>query len=490
MSNVTNNEKKRMKKQVRNLLVMICVLIVLGAGLALLIFNDPAKKEPEHSHEETAGQTKLIDCDETDISVITVNNENGSFTFYQDSETDEDGNVSLVYRLQGYEDKAVKEGTLKNAAELFYNLDCIKVIGEVENPADFGIDRSVFTACLYKNGTAKEIYIGNAAAESGGRYLEIDGVIYIASVNTVYTGAVNNLVDGAKLNIPKLTKGEGDGAEEYSLLESLKISGEMFTQDIVLEYDEESGKVFMTAPMKTEVPQEKIDELAEDFASVSTSSTAVVNPTEEELKSCGLDKPQAVAEFVLNNESHVIKLGNTEENKYYCMIDDDSSVYLVVKGQVASWAESGVMDFHSPTVGSENFDEISEIVLTVNGKSFDIVNTREADENSSTDEVEYYSYESTVNGQASVYEECRWLTKYLLEAAILNTDEEVPAGDAIITAKISRYEGEGVKTLEIFPSESNAKYIVHVDGVFYGNIRNTSLDDFFTKLDDFMFYAN
>ncbi len=500
-----------MKKQKKTILILLIVVLVLGGVLAaLLLTGSDEDASDEVSSELSEEDTSLITHEEGDIVTINVQNKYGSFSFYPtlvdiDEESSDssstDTTATYTYSLTGYEDRDVNTSTLSTAAMAFYDLDYTKEIGEVEDESAFGFDGSIVASCVYKDGSAESFEIGDTPSSGTGRYIKYNGKVYIASVNTTYTNSLESLITAASWDIDYLTRevesseSSSDSStesssttttENYSILESFKVGGTCNSSGIEITYDSDSEKYKLVSPIKADANSDKVETLISSLLNYAANATVDLDPTDEKLKEYGLDDPYATLEITLNGESHKIVIGAQTDSSRYCQIDDDKTVYSILTSKISDWAECSPSEYRASNVLTDLLSDISELKLTVDGKSSDITITREEDESSSTDSKVYYSYSSYADGDEILYSYVNELYTKLSSMAVLNINEMQHENDACVTAEIKYFDGSS-KTVEIYiSSENNSRYVVYVDGEYSCTVRSTSLKEFTDEFSEYL----
>ena len=162
-----------MKKQTRNIIIALAVLLVLGiAAGALLMTPDNSIDLDEVSAQPQSEAVLLIDHVITDVKEVTIENGIVDETWELVPTMDENAQeLNNVFTFKGWEDEEVDLTKALAAARGFYMMYAVKEIGEVEDLSEYGLDGDgiIKTVVEYVDGTKDTIIVGSAAGESTGR---------------------------------------------------------------------------------------------------------------------------------------------------------------------------------------------------------------------------------------------------------------------------------------------------------------------------------
>ena len=130
-----------MKKQTKNIIIALAVLLVLGIAAAVLLMMPPAEDPFDVDAPDTQTQnepTLLIDRSITDVKQIVIENGFVDETWTLIPMKDENAvDQNNTFTFKGWEDEEVIHTQALSAARSFYMLYSVKDMGDVENLADF-----------------------------------------------------------------------------------------------------------------------------------------------------------------------------------------------------------------------------------------------------------------------------------------------------------------------------------------------------------------
>lgn len=480
-----------MKKTVRNVLIMLAVLAVLGGGLALLLlFPSETEENPSSapsSEVSAVEQTVVTDREAEEVASVSVKNQAGSFALVPNGEG---------FTVEGYEDFDLNLSAVSSSVNSLLALSSTKDLGSLEDLEDFGLsgEAAVSVEISYQDGGKDQLTLGNAAGESSGRYLLKDGKGYIVSgLSTQLYGSVYGYFNTTLYTIADRTEGveNDDGTTTVQaasdILQSLKLSGANFPQPIEIKY--EPGYLvsyIMTAPVSADSGNEALDEVIAALKAPEATSVAAAKLTPELLEQYGLAEPAAKAEFELNNEKHTVSVSKPNgEGACYLLLDDRDVIYTVAEDTVSAWADAGVMKLRLSYIGLFNIMEVENLSVTAEGDmaySFDV--TRTVNEEKTTEERTSYDLAvKNAGGKDVDYESYQSFYKALLSIAVLNCDRPEYGGQPAYQVKYRYFENGGEETVEFYAAGED-RYAAVLNGEFNGQIRKSDLDKVMSELSE------
>ncbi len=482
-----------MKKQTKNIIIALAVLLVLGIAATVLLLMPPA--EDPYDVDEPTAQTQdepylLINNEITDVKQVVIENGLVDETWTLVPMMDENAQAqNNTFTFKGWEDEAVVHTEALSAARSFYMLYAVKDMGEVENLADYGLDGdgTIKAVVDYLDGTKETIIVGDAAGESTGRYTLYNGEVYIAAFSEMLVQKQVDFIDPSVLTIPIPGDATLNGVttEVENTMGHMRFSGKNYPEEILLQKSEDPVlKYEVSEPIFTGANETKINEMIKQLMSITANAVAAVNATDEELKVFGLDEPTAVIDFEINDEAHVIRLGSKLNGEYSLMIDDNDTVYIVAESDVDTWANNALYDLRDGFVRLVNIFDVQKLTVEdASGKDvYDV--ERVKNEERSTEELPYYDLSVTKDGKAVDYKTAYqpfytdMLSVYVLNEALV----EKPEGEPMFTASFEHVGNGGTEVVEYYAMPDNDRRCVAVvDGEAVGVVRMSDVEDLMAK---------
>lgn len=162
---------------------------------------------------------------------------------------------------------------------------------------------------------------------------------------------------------------------------------------------------------------------------MTAAGVLAVHATEEDIAKYGLDNPVAVCDYTMNDEHHVIKLGDKTGDLYSMMVDDDTTIYTITDSAVTSWVNIEVYSLRDGFVRLPYIKSVSRVTLTSSTGTdvYDV--TRIENEEKSTETNTFYDLEVSKDGKEINYDYYQPFYQMLLAISVLNEDIQEPQGD-------------------------------------------------------------
>lgn len=357
-------EGTRKRKKLILTFSMIGAFVLLVVLIVLLIFVFPAK--------ETVDPTTTVDTSVVLLDKTNADGENAatttaayalisSATFKGAEETVEIINKDGSLFVKGYEDVPMNAINMGDLALLLTKFTALDDIGEVENLADFGLDKPQLTVTVnYSDDTQMIWEIGDLAPDQTGCYLrEKDSKhVYILSTENVAI-LMQRALDYVSTtvfsepDIETTSEGTSEVVLRKMTLSGAVRNGEDFSFRLVTSEDSDAYIYYtyiITEPF-LKGANSSYDTQLEAFTSLGAYTVLAVNPTDEDLKNYGFDDPYSVLNFTLAQRTtisgatedgntvsttthkdlveHTLYITKADSDYYYVMVDDNPIIYLV-----------------------------------------------------------------------------------------------------------------------------------------------------------------
>lgn len=482
-----------MKKQTKNIIIALAVLLVLGIAAAVLLMM-PSAEDP-FNIDEPITQTSnepflLIDREISEVKQIVVENgfvdETWTMIPTKDMNAGEQNNT---FTFKGWEDEAVINSKALSAARSFYKLYSVKDMGDVEDLSEFGLngDGTVKAVVEYLDGTKETIIVGDAAGESTGRYTLYNGEVHIAAFSEYLIQKQTDFISTEVLTIPIPGDATLNGVTTTveNTMGHMRFSGKNYPKEILLQASEDPVlKYEVSEPIFAGANETQINAIIEQVMSVNASAVAAVNATEEDLKVFGLDEPTAVLDFEVNDEAHVLRIGTRVNGEYSLTVDDNDTVYIVPESSVDAWANKSIYDLRDGFVRLANIFNVKTLTVEdASGKDVYEVERVKNEERSSED-MPYYDLTVTKDGKAVDYKTAYqpfytdMLSVYVLNEEII----EKPEGEPMYSVHFEHVDNGGTEIVEYYAVPDNDRRCVAVvNGEAVGVVRMSDIEDLIVK---------
>ncbi len=397
-------DKKPPKKRkgkfyfVIKLLLAIAIIAAVCFGVYYIrFFIVPPQENKETTSSEAAEATRIQVTKNAfdNVKSVEVKNENGTFKFYSEksnADSDQDSDSDKLWYIKGLEKEYTDTVYTSNTVS-----DCATFEVDGVYDGDASIDFSNPAAKIeveLVNGKNYNITISALKGEDsnlGGAYAKVSGdekVYFIKKEFAEYYtyDMVHYIEFVAPTAIEKTdanSKYFGEGLESFDYI---KLSG----KDVRYEYrfemnDNASGsiKYKMVAPYDFKVKNASLVNIV-SLLKNDLDNTGIMGIlhydvgglSEKTLKKYGLDEPSAIVEYKVADEVVTIRLrdikfSEPESDEYeYAMVVNDCPVVFEVTKNSFDYFDWEPSDFASDAIVEEDVSEVSELTVSIDGKSY------------------------------------------------------------------------------------------------------------------------
>lgn len=500
-----------MKKSVKNLVVMLCVLVALGGCATVLILTNNWNKEEEAASSSSSTvsteQEMIVDKQAADVAEIKVKNAKGEFTLEPAETVDSDASETeetqfTIREVKGYD---INNSLATTSANSVYSVAAAKNLGVQEDLGAFGLsgEGEAKVVLTYKDGTEDTLILGSQSGGTTGRYVLKDGTVYISSspsenlfknelayFNTsIYSVADRTSESAAEISSGAPESSASSGSEELAdILYHFTLTGKNYPKPVEIKYEPAKfSEYVMVSPVKAESGTSKFKTLVTNLKSLEADTVADYGVTGEKLAEYGLDVPHAQLVFEMNTETHTLKVGAVDENGYrYLMADDSDVVYVVESDKVKDWADGTTMDFKSTYIWLPNITNVKKLTLTAAGTEHVYNIDRTENEEKSTESNKVWTMlPKTAAGKDVPYDSYQPFYQKLIGISVLNVDEkDYTAENPVFSANYEYFDGTAADNIAFYPLEGEDRYAVELNGEYAGVVRKTSVDEIVAAIPD------
>ncbi|MEM1483505.1 DUF4340 domain-containing protein [Oscillospiraceae bacterium PP1C4] len=287
-----------MAKPLRNLLITVLIIAVLGGGAWYLLKSPPLDAQTETT------DIYLVQKQAADVAQVQVSNQNGDYTVIQQNGSCTVHDIPADVVNTDYVDMLLDE-----CSNVYYQ----SVVNE--NPDDlslYGLQQPTAEVYIsYTDGTVLQLLFGAEEPLSGGRYFKTadsDAVLLMKNSRTIrFTMPVEKYINYIIIEPNQSTS-------ILSAVQDIAFSGTQLPEPIVLKAvleDREEikreassfGAVthLITSPVVHEADQTELITITESLLGLISEGVVDYNCTEEELAAYGFAKPALQVEFDYQN---------------------------------------------------------------------------------------------------------------------------------------------------------------------------------------------
>lgn len=496
-----------MKNKTVKMIIAVAVLAVCCGGYAG-VKTFVAKQEAKEESEEESEKTSVFTASADDIKSLDflVNEKETTFEKKDDDWVKKDE-----------EDFPVNQTTLSDAASALTSIESDRVLSDVDDLAEYGLDspsNTIKITCESEKSEDKEteektttLYVGDENSSTSQYYVYKDddkSTVYMVESSCIEP-FTKTLYDYAQMedfpvisdtdNINKITvKGDksyelskntdtnlwtvkGDGDEEKAdtaTVSSLTTSFGSMAYNSFVDYKCKDKSTYGLddpyAVITVDYTEEQEDTDSSDTSADSSTETTDETQGEAADSEDTSDDTNASdseeSEKTVENKQLVIAVGKeADDSNRYVMVNDSDQVYTMSDDTLSALTDKAEEDFWDMTVNYVSTNDLKEVKVNYKGSDYDVNVSRETSEDDDGNEKETVTYKL----DESEVDETQFTTFYnkLINLAAQKrlTDEFKPETDPEMTVTFIKEDGNKLEA-EYYSYDTNY-YAVKVDSKIY-----------------------
>ena len=410
------------KKTVKMVLAVVSLAVLCGVYLGVSTYV--SKQEEAENSKEEEEQVSVTDASADEIETVKFLIDKKEVTFQRKEEEWVKGNDEAF---------PVSQDTLNNAVGMLGDLKAERVLDDVSDLSEYGLDSPVNTIVFKtKVGEETSIKIG-AKNESVSQYYvkknEDDKKVYLVASASIEP-FMNSLYDYAEPGtFPEISSEN---------IKAIQVEGETSYN---LSVDENGFWYVSDGGNQEKADSAKAASMASSFSTLEYASFVNYDASEEEMESYGLNEPYAniilnyeeeiskketdnlkseeteleeaenteekqgekkgeetgekkEEEAEMKDKSLVIHVGSeAEEGDRYVSVDDSKEVYTMSEETLSTFLDKDDSDFWDMNVCYTSINDIESVEITYKGERKTINVSRETSKDEDGNETETLSYE-------------------------------------------------------------------------------------------------
>lgn len=496
-----------MKNKTVKMIIAVAVLAVCCGGYAG-VKTFVAKQEAKEESEEESEKTSVFTASADDIKSLDFLVDEKETTF---EKKDDD------WVKKDEEDFPVNQTTLSDAASALTSIESDRVLSDVDDLAEYGLDspsNTIKITCESEKSEDKEteektttLYVGDENSSTSQYYVYKDddkSTVYMVESSCIEP-FTKTLYDYAQMedfpvisdtdNINKITvKGDksyelskntntnlwtvkGDGDEEKAdtaTVSSLTTSFGSMAYNSFVDYKCKDKSTYGLddpyAVITVDYTEEQEDADSSDTSADSSTETTDETQGEAADSEDTSDDTNASdseeSEKTVENKQLVIAVGKeADDSNRYVMVNDSDQVYTMSDDTLSALTDKAEEDFWDMTVNYVSTNDLKEVKVNYKGSDYDVNVSRETSEDDDGNEKETVTYKL----DGSEVDETQFTTFYnkLINLAAQKrlTDEFNPETDPEMTVTFIKEDGNKLEA-EYYSYDTNY-YAVKVDSKIY-----------------------
>ena len=425
--------------------------LIIGAviAVALIVGVFIFVKSRTDNDKEPLSEMSVLSFDLDKTSQISIKNSDGeySFKYENDSWIQTEGNTVDLSRSK-----------LSIVAETMSKLEASKIISETAEKLDaYGLDNPAVITVKLSNGKEYGLKLGKISPTGEGYYVQKVGA------DKIY------LLDATSAEKIRSERNDLKNIYMLDIDNSKDINSFKFTRNGELVFDivkDESGAWQMNGPINNvKVNGAAVSSMLDYFIRVTAEGFFEETPSEEALKTYGLDNPQFIVEASTAEHSVKMLFGN-----YF----DDEQIYIYAQkaetGQVAAFQtglvgclDKNTADILMSTIYEEQIINLDGITFTMNGVTTEI---KVLEYDTTTTDKAKYSFNGKEITDDSGNELFSSFFKGLIGIKYDNVDEStMPIGTPEISIVYHRNKNPETVTIDLYadPNDASRLFICRDD---------------------------
>jgi hypothetical protein len=375
-----------MNRQIRNIIISLCVVAVLVVVLILIKVMPGGKTTKASSSKASTGIT-LIKADTSKVATVHISNQSGAFTIRKGASTTTSSGSTITWNVDELANYPINQSSVSNIVEEATALSASSSLGQVTSGIDqYGLAAPKATMEL-KTTDNKDytLYVGNATPTKNGYYAMLKGSseIYIIGETSGddFSAASKSLIDMSIVSLD---------STKYATLTDITYGGTSRSTPLKLAIDETSASAYsattdsngsvlapsyrITSPGNYTANTSGMNTIFTDLSSLQASDIVSLDTTDKSLSQYGLKNAANTFTFTYNKKSYTISFGNTfskDSTDYiYIMMSGKNLIYSVTLSSVSFYKFQLVDLMPSLIYTAPNIDTIKEITATFGVKSW------------------------------------------------------------------------------------------------------------------------
>lgn len=426
------------------------------------------------------GTGALMSYVPSQIKTIDVENQGGSFTVASETPSGE----ATVYKIVGFEDYAIDNTVADEIATHSAALNFTRIIAADGNLADFGLDKPRATVNVaYTDDTSAIIRVGDEAAGAAGTYVAFGTTNDVFLVNNEdvanFLYNVNNLIS---LDITD-TMEDSENAE----FSTATISGTRYDDPITLEPNTDdaiSSAYIMTEPVSIPANAIEANDIAGNIRGLYAESVVCVNPSEDQMKSYGLDTPYAAIKATYPDTTITLSASSPNDDGTVYVYNPDKNVVYTIQLAAVCWAKTGVDLLMPENPLNVKLRYVSDVDFSAGDTEFSLSVTTKTETFTDDDGNQQESSTSTAtyNGKDLSEEYFNVFFQNLTTIKNLGAAEE-SGKDKVMSVKLRYTTDHPDDTLTVYNSDGS-KYILEFNGKTIGTVSKSYINDLIEGADN------
>lgn len=366
-----------MKKQLRNIVISACVIVVLG--VALLVVNLLVKPKKATSSSSQLGQSSsaniaVFKTDAAKLGSVQVTNKKGTYTIrrLQNGKYTVDGvNAPLS---QDFLQSAVNAATAVTATQL--------VEKNAANLSEYGLS-SPAAEVTVNGAQSATIEIGNSTPAGDGCYIALKGgnTVYVgdSTLTSQFENEASGYVDTALISIASADQNNisklvfGGSARPQPVVLSQPVSSSSSSSSSASSSSGSTAAFTMQSPRTYQLNSDNVTTLENDLAGLSASSVLTLDVSNASLAKYGLEKPKYTMSVTYKGKTTTLDFGTpyaASGSTYLPVLLEGRAVVYSLEESSATFYNWQLIDLTSSIPFIMDINKVESLTVTRGSQSY------------------------------------------------------------------------------------------------------------------------
>lgn len=440
-----------MKKQLRNIIISLCVVLVLVVGV--VVANIVVKKSSSSSSKSSTSSEaaiQVLNIKAADVTELDVKNNKDEYAIKY---------ANKNYSIDGIEASLLSSDSCAAPIQAAAQLSATKLIEEnASNLSQYGLDKPSRVVTVKTASKSETINVGSETPLKDGYYAALKGT---SKVYKIESSAVTNF-DKVKNDYVNLSLYSID-SESTAKVTKIAIGGAAKATPLVLEKDASAASSTassnstesafkLKAPAAYSIDATKANGIITTLSSFSASGVISLDTKDASLEKYGLKTPQYTVTVTTNGKATTFNFGKpyTADGTSYIpvMLEGRKAIYKMSDTDDAFY-KYDLKDICTTLLFTDYIETVDTITINDNGTNYTLKISGTGN-----------GLTGTLNGKKISTENTRYLYQYIVGISFEGqADKNVTAGTPKMAVSVKHRDSKTKDTvMKFIPMDSRKSY--------------------------------
>lgn len=462
-----------MKKQLRNIIISLCVVVVLVAGVVSISLLMPKKNSSSSNVSSSTPEISVYKTDEAKITAVHIKTEKDDVMLHHSNGK---------YSVDGLDQKLLNEDSASSIIKTVSNVTAEKVVDEnASNLSQYGLDNPKVTVDIVSSDKTVTLLIGNETPTKDGNYMKLKDSSKVYKITQVE----ENSLDYVKTDLVNRSICGFESSNADKLTE-IVLGGSGRPQPITLKIDPSSVNsssssgvsYLMKSPATYPVNSDNVSTITSALQSLSANDVVSLDVSDANLEKYGLKNPKYTLTAVYNGNKMVLRFGTPYKEDGSTLIpiylEGTPAIYNIAESS-ASFYKWQLEDLTDDLLYTEFIDDVKSITISKGNESYTINLSGTGDD-----------LKGTYNSKALSTDNLRKFYEHILDIRHYGTASR-PANASSYAKVVITYRDTSRKATTIeFISIDNRRCLYSLDGQAHFFTYTSDIDNLLKVTRDFV----